>query len=59
MENIKDKYAPQKKYNKANLKQIKFSLNKNTDAELIEFVEQLPNKADFFKTCIKEYLKKN
>lgn len=58
MEENKIKYGPQKKYHKNNLKQIKFCLNKNTDAELIEFVETLPNKADFFKNCIRECMQK-
>ena len=58
MEN-KKKYAPQAKYNKENLKQIKFSLNKKLDADLINFIESLDNKTEFFKNCIKEYLKKN
>ena len=59
MENKKNKYAPQVKYNKENLKQIKFSLNKKLDADLIEFVDGLENKAEFFKNCIREYLKKS
>ncbi len=55
----KSKYSPQNKYNKENTIKYAFRLNKKTDAELIKFMEQLDNKTEFFKNCIREYLKKN
>ena len=59
MENKKNKYGPQNKYIKANTIKYAFRLNKKTDADLIEFVDGLDNKTEFFKNCIREYLKKN
>ena len=55
----KSKYSTQNKYNKENTIKYAFRLNKKTDAELIKFMEQLVNKTEFFKNCIREYLKKN
>ena len=55
----KKKELPQNRYNKTHTIKYAFRLNKKTDAELIEFVENLDNKTEFFKNCIKEYLKKN
>lgn len=54
----KDKYAPQHKYIKNNMVQYAFRLNKNTDAELIEFFNSVENKSGLFKELLREYLKK-
>ena len=35
---------PQDKYDRNNTVQIKMKLNKNTDADIIEFLNQQPNK---------------
>lgn len=46
------------KYNKKATKAFTFRLNKKTDAELIEFVESLPNKTRVFKELFTEEMKK-
>ena len=47
------------KYRSINCRDIKISLNKNTDADLIEIYESIPNKAAWFKDCLREYAKRN
>ena len=55
----KKKEKPQNKYNKNNTVQYAFRLNKNTDAELIEFFNSVKNKSGLIKNLLKEYLKNN
>lgn len=55
----KKKEKPQNKYNKNNTVQYAFRLNKNTDAELIEFFNNVKNKSGLIKNLLKEYLKNN
>lgn len=57
MEEIR-KEKPQNRYNKNNTTQYAFRLNKNTDAELIEFFNSVENKSRLIKDLLKEYLKK-
>ena len=45
------------KYNKENVKQYSIKLNKNTDGDLINFLDSIPNKQGFIKECIKSYMK--
>lgn len=40
------------KYQKNAIKQIKFGLNRNTDAAIIEWLEKVPNKQGYFKELI-------
>lgn len=47
------KYAPQNKYDKNNTVQIKMKLNKNTDADIIEFLETLENRQGYLKELIR------
>jgi len=44
------------KYNAANVKQIKINLNRKTDADIIEFLEQENNVQGLIKQLIREYI---
>lgn len=55
---MQDKYKPQAKYRKENMKQIKLELNKKTDIDLIELLDNEPNKAGLIKKLLREYLEK-
>ena len=46
------------KYDKANTVQFKLKLNRNTDKDIIEYLETLSNKQGFIKELIREHLKK-
>lgn len=46
------------KYQKENTIQYSFRLNKTTDAELVDVMSRIDNKADFFKKLIREYAEK-
>lgn len=46
------------KYDKENTKQVTLKLNKNTDKELIEFLDGLENKQGFIKELIKKEMLK-
>lgn len=45
--------TPQIKYKKNSIKQIKFELNKNTDADLINKMETVSNKQGYLKVLVK------
>lgn len=47
-------YAAQRKYAEQNLQQYKFSLNKKTDSDIIEKLENVTNKTGYFKKLIRE-----
>lgn len=47
------------KYAKENLQQVRLSLNKETDADLIEWINQQPNKQGYLKRLIREDMEKN
>ena len=51
-------YAAQRKYAEKNLQQYKFSLNKKTDSDIIEKLENVTNKTGYFKKLIREDMKK-
>ena len=42
------------KYNRQNMKNISFSLHKETDKELIAIYEAIPNKAEWFREALKK-----
>lgn len=42
-----------KTYIKENVKQIKFGLNKKTEADLLEWLEEQPNKQGYLKELIR------
>ena len=47
-------YAAQKKYNANNTKQIKFSFNVKTDADILEKLEEQPSKMGYVKKLIRQ-----
>lgn len=48
-----------KRYRKDNVKPVGFNLNKNTDADLVEWLEQQPNRAAYLKRIIREDMERN
>ena len=53
------KYASQNKYDKNNTVQIKMKLNKNTDADILEFLETMENRQGYLKELIRNDIKKD
>lgn len=53
-----DKKKYDLEYKNANLKQFTFTLNKEYDADIIEFLGILPNKTQFVKELIRKEIKK-
>lgn len=49
----------QKDYLKKTIKQIKFGLNRNTDADIIEFLNGVDNVQGLLKRLLREEMKKN
>jgi len=49
-----DKKEYDRQYAKENLQQIKFSLNKETDADILEWLSKQPNKAGYLKELIRK-----
>lgn len=45
-------------WNKANTRQIALKLNKNTDADILGYLEKLENKNGFIKDLIREHIEK-
>lgn len=45
------------KYNQQNVKQIKLNLNRKTDADIIQFLENEPNVQGLIKQLIREHMK--
>ena len=45
------------KYKAANVKRIYLDLNKKTDADLINYLEDIPNKAGHIKKVLREKIK--
>ncbi len=46
------------KYKKQNIKQMKVDLNRNTDSDIISFLETCENKQGYIKNLIREDMKK-
>jgi len=46
------------KYQKENTIQVQFRLNKKTDADLIEELDSIGNKAEFFRQCLRDRIEK-
>lgn len=59
MKTSKEKYEYDKNYAKEKLQQIKLSLNKETDAELISWIEKQQNKQGYIKMLIREDMKRS
>lgn len=51
--------TPQERYKKKNIKQLKFELNLKTDADIIQKLENIPNKTGYIKKLIREDIKNN
>lgn len=47
------------KYDASNTVQFKIKLNKNTESEMIEHLQSLPNRQGYIKDLIKEDMKKS
>lgn len=47
-------YKYTKKYDESNTVQVKFKLNKNTDADIIEYLDSLENKQGTVKRLIRD-----
>lgn len=52
-------YEKQKKYQKSNIKWVSLPLNKNTDQDIIEYLEKQENKRAYIKALIRENMKKS
>ena len=50
--------SPVERYKKKQIKQYPLQLNRNTNAEMIDFLESLPNKSGFIKEAITEKMQK-
>ena len=46
------------KYKRKNIKQMKLDLNKNTDSDIIIFLDQCKNKQGYIKALIREDMRK-
>lgn len=51
-----DKYSPQEKYQKENIKRVVLKLNKKTDFDIIEWLDRLDNKQGTIKEIIREHI---
>ena len=45
------------KYDKTNTTQFKFKLNKNTDADIIEYLNTIENRSKWFKELVRYQIK--
>lgn len=45
------------KYDKTNTTQFKFKLNKNTDADIIEYLNTIENRSKWFKELVRDQIK--
>lgn len=52
-----DKYGPQKRYEAANIKRVPLNLNRKTDADIIEYLEN-KNAQGTIKAALREMMKK-
>lgn len=54
----KYKYGPQEKYDKNNTVRTNVKFNKNTDADILEFLEKSGNKQGTIKAALREMMKR-
>lgn len=52
------KYGPQAKYDKENTTRVYIKLNKNTDSDIIEYLEKSGNKQGLIKELIRREIEK-
>jgi hypothetical protein len=55
----KNKRAYNLEYDRVNKIRIGIKLNKATEPELVEIYQSIPNKAEWFKECLREYGRKH
>ena len=48
-----NKYAPQERYNKKTRRRYVINLNKNTDQDIIDYLDQLDNVQGYIKDLIR------
>lgn len=53
-----DKYGPQKKYSAQAVRRFRLDLNRNTDTDLIAYLEGMDNVQGYLKQLIKKDMKK-
>ena len=53
-----DKYGPQKKYGAQAIRRFRLDLNRNTDMDMIAYLESLDNVQGYLKKLITEDMKK-
>lgn len=53
-----DKYAPQKKYGAKSIRRFRLDLNRNTDEEMISYLERIDNVQGYLKKIIKADMQK-
>lgn len=51
-----EKYAPQARYNEKTRRRYVLNLNKNTDGDILEHLEKLPNVQGYLKELIRKEL---
>lgn len=54
-----EKYAPQARYNEKTRRRYVLNLNKNTDGEILEHLEKLPNVQGYLKELIRADMKRD
>ena len=52
------KYEPQERYDKANTVRVAIKLNKNTDADTLEYLEKSGNKQGLIKALIRQEIER-
>ncbi|MCI6012223.1 hypothetical protein AALA22_15440 [Anaerovoracaceae bacterium 41-7] len=52
-----EKYLAQKKYLKENIRELRVKLNKNTDADIIEYLEGVDNKQGLVKMLLRRWMR--
>lgn len=50
------KHAAAQKYRKNNMIRVILDLNQNTDKDIIDLLDDLPNKSGFLKQLIRDYM---
>lgn len=53
----KSKYAPQERYQKENIQRVVIKLNKRTDADILEHLENIENRQGYIKELIRNNIK--
>ena len=51
----KNKIERDRRYDRENKVQVAIRLNKKTEPELVEIYHSIPNKAQWFKNCLRQY----